>query len=154
MDDRRDCRIDLFLFFFVAEHLRKLIFDLFFCWFLVRLFFVFRDRRASIGAWAALAWAFRLAARDLCQSEQWQRFSWANKVVHVALSYSYIMPIHPTTYVTCRAPSPIPSPSATPSPTQSPSANMSTSMSTRSIHERARWQNTIWFSSEHSKTRI
>lgn len=42
MDDSRDCRVDLFLVLFVAEHLQKLIFDLFF-------FLVFRDRRASIG---------------------------------------------------------------------------------------------------------
>lgn len=120
-------------------------------WFLICFFFWFfaiDERR--LGRLGCVGMAFRLAERDLCQSVQWQRFSWANKVVHVALSYSYIMPIHPATYVTCCAPSP--------SPSLTPYANMSTSgsmsMSARSIHERARWQNTIWFESEHSKTGI
>lgn len=50
--------------------------------------------------WLLWRWMPISAVRWFMSVKQWQRFSWANKVVHVALSYSYIMAVHPATYVT------------------------------------------------------
>lgn len=75
---------------------KRLIFDLF--WpntFLDNFFFFF----AAID-WLFWRWMPISAVRWFMSVKQWQRFSWANKVVHVALSYSYIMAVHPATYVT------------------------------------------------------
>jgi len=65
-----------------------LIFDLF--WFIF-----------SAIDWLSGRWMPISVVRWFMSVKQWQRFSWANKVVHVALSYSYIMAVHPATYVTC-----------------------------------------------------